>query len=181
MPVDDAGEVPADADGDGQIDDAFKLMITSVLDDSSMDVSAKIKRIGEILKAQYKLMNGMPEAATEETTPAEGDEAVAESILAKSIESLTKLVESQAKRQAEQDAKFTLIESKRAVTPDRVKSLVEAKDSAHASLLLESWPAEKPAVAKPSSSRPLMESVAAGEFPKDSKSFLRQIGAKSPA
>lgn len=176
MPVDATGDVPADADGDGQIDDAFKLMITSVLDDATMDVSAKIKRIGDILKAQDKLMNGTPEPAADDTTPAEGDESVAESVLAKSIEGLTKLVESQAKKQAEQDARFTLIESKRAVTPERVKALVEAKDEAHVKLLLESYPAEKQAVAKPSQSRPLMEST--GEFPKDNKSFLREIGAK---
>jgi hypothetical protein len=48
----------ADADGDGQIDAAFKKLVISVLDHPTADVKTKLKRIGEILKAQEKLMTG---------------------------------------------------------------------------------------------------------------------------
>jgi hypothetical protein len=150
-------EDAADTDGDGQIDEAFKAMIVAVLDDTEKDVAAKLARIKEILQAQDKLMNGK---VAEETSTETEEETVAESTLAKSIEGLTKLVESTQKMQAEQSAKLTLIESKREVKPERVKALVEAKDADHATLLLESWPVivEKGPVIKPRSGSTLLES-----------------------
>lgn len=67
-----AVDLPADADADGQIDEAFKKMIAGVLDDASLDIKGKLQKIKDILVAQEKLMaksEPAPEAAAE--TPPE--------------------------------------------------------------------------------------------------------------
>jgi len=165
---------------DDAIDDAFQQMVVATLADTTLDLAGKIARITEILTAQDSLMNG-PNATKSAPTPPSGDAAVAESEVIKQLQTgLTKLLEAQErteKRLAEADMRSTLIESKREATPERIAMLLKA-DEPTRKQLLESWPTVKPAVSKPSQSRPLMESVAAGEFPKDNKSFLREAGVK---
>src|SRR5439155_13930007 len=51
-------EVSPAASGDDQVAAAFKSMIGSVLDDTSLDLKAKLSRIRAILKAQDKLTGG---------------------------------------------------------------------------------------------------------------------------
>lgn len=166
-------------DPDEQIEEAFKSMVVAVLDDTTLDADGKIARITEILTAQDSLMSGKPADKPAETKP--GDAAVAESAVLKQIQAgLTSLLESQKvtqAKQAEQDAKLSLIESKREVTSDHVKQLVEASNDDHRKALIESWPQieAKPGMVKPKSGS-IMESELK-EFP-DTKGFLNSIGAR---
>ena len=56
-------EPAADVSPDDQVGEAFKQMVCSVFDDTSLDAKGKIKKIGEILKAQEKLMSSEAPAA----------------------------------------------------------------------------------------------------------------------
>ena len=165
-----AGEV--EADPDAAIKAAFEQAVVAVLNDDSLDVAGKVARIEEILTAHETLKSGKPAPAE---TPAE-ETPVAESATLDAIAGLKALLESQVRKTAEQDARLTLMESRREVKADRVKALVEAKDDAHRKLLLESWPVVA-VPTKPAVSRPLTESADADKFPADSKGFMQRIKA----
>ncbi len=183
-PVDVMGP-PEDSepDPDQLIDDAFAAMVSATMSDSTLDLKGKIDRITEILTAQDSLMNGTT-AKKAPPTPA-GDTKVAESTELKEIkDGLAALIESNkalAKKQAESDAKALLLESKREVTTDRIKEVLEAQEKGdkYVKLLFESWPEvqDKPRMQKPFS-QSIMESKELGDYPADTDSFLRSIGAK---
>ena len=120
-------DVPMDANGDGAIDAAFKQMIMGVLDDEKLDIKGKQKRIGEILKAQDKLMNGGSAAAAD--APAETP--VAESLIVNEIRAM----------RLREECRDWITEAGREVTRERLTLLVEAKDDAARQKLIESWPA----------------------------------------
>lgn len=168
-------EAPAEgeeADPDAAIADAFESAVVAVLRDASMDTAAKLARIEEILTAQETLATGKAPAA--EAAPAADAAPVAESVSATALADMRKLIATQAVAVARQDARLMLMEGGREVNPERITALAEAKDDAHRTLLLESWP-KKTVVAKPAVSRPLVESADVPAFPADSKSFLSAI------
>lgn len=54
--VDDQPITPDQGDPKDQVKNAFKQMVIAAFDDSSLDAKATLKKIGEIMKAQSKLM-----------------------------------------------------------------------------------------------------------------------------
>lgn len=79
--MDDPGEVPAaggeTADHEQALKQGFRAAIIACLDDDSLDLKAKVKKIAEILKTEEKMLGG-DAAATEEAEedpPAEEEDA----------------------------------------------------------------------------------------------------------
>ena len=58
----EVAEPAAEAGGDDRVKAAFKEAIIAAFDDDSLDMKATMKRIGEILKAHDKLVNGSKKA-----------------------------------------------------------------------------------------------------------------------
>lgn len=160
-----------------QINDAFVALVASVMTDSTLDLKAKIDQVTTILKTQDQLLNGTADASKMEAeidTMTEGYAAT--KAMTESINALRKTLEESTKRQAATDARLLLVESNRKPLPERVKALVDAKDDAAKTALIESWPAERVAT-KPRQSAPLFESRDHDyptEFP-TGKAFLAKI------
>jgi len=169
MPMSNDG-MEVEANPDEAIADAFEQAVAAVVKDESLDIAAKMARIEEILTAHETLKSG----AAVPAEPVAADVPVAESVVLESIKGLRSLIESQSVKNAELSARLTLMESRREVKPERVRALVEAKDDAHRSLLLESWPLVA-GPAKPATSRPLMESAGASKPAGDAKGFMQRI------
>ena len=81
MTMDDpAAMAPAETDPSTAVKGAFKQMVIAAFDDESLDDKATIKKIGEILKAQAKLMGVSEkpeEPASDEPAETPGEEGVA--------------------------------------------------------------------------------------------------------
>lgn len=151
MPV----EMPAESAPDDQVKAAFRAMVVAAFDDESLDAKATVKKIGEILKAQEKLMSGGGE---EESSSEESSEAVEESHKQTENAALTALSE-QVLRMEKRELARNLLEGL-GITPaqiggDKMKLLLEQKDETAMQSLIESWP---PSVTMPSS-KPLAESI----------------------
>lgn len=156
-----------EASTDDQVAAAFKAMIMSVLDDSSLDVVGKAKKIKEILTAQDKLVNGTAPAA--EPTPESNDYEKKPT-----MESLQReLASLKAERGAIDLLEQVGLPAKRAY----VVALAAVSDKDVKKDLLESW--KQPAAiapaapAKPSFSRPLYESTEVADIkPGEVSKFL---------
>lgn len=188
MEMDEYGAMPMEvASTDMSADDhakaAFKAMINGVLDDDSLDLAAKKKKIGDILGMQEKLLN-----KSEESTPAgdggaesEGGDTATESHKPKDDAMLTKLQEQVATLTKERDESRTreacraLLESKKREVTDVRLSALAAVSEGQRTALVESWPEKseaKPARQKPEFSAPLTESFKPASDP---KSFASRI------
>jgi hypothetical protein len=160
-----------------QINDAFVALVASVMADSTLDLKSKIEQVTTILTTQDQLLNGTADMSTmdaEIDTMTEGYAAT--KAMTESINALRKTLEESTKRQASTDARLLLVESNRKPLAERITALVQAKDDAARTALIESWPAERVA-AKPRQSAPLFESRDQDyptEFP-TGKAFLSKI------
>lgn len=71
MDDEQAMQAPGAGDPKSQVKDAFKQMIMAAVDDDSLDMKATMKKIGEIMKAQAKLMG----VDAQPTSSEEGDDS----------------------------------------------------------------------------------------------------------
>ena len=160
-----------------QVNDAFVALVASVMVDTTLDLKAKIEQVTTILTTQDQLLNGSSESSkTSTTTETSTDDESSTKAMTESINALRKTLEESTKRQASTDARLLLVESNRKPLPERITALVEAKDDAARTALIESWPAERVAT-KPRQSAPLFESRDQdypAEFP-TGKAFLSKI------
>jgi hypothetical protein len=132
----------------------FRAAIMAVVDDESLDTKATVKKIGEILKAQEKIMGGgdsevAPEPASEEATES----------LRQKVRDLEARDES---RQLLQDAGIQ-------ADPAKLKALVAMESTADRQALIGTWPkgrGDKP------QSMPLREAQGGEQMPTDAKGFL---------
>lgn len=69
--MDDQNEMPEQGEPKDQVKNAFRQMVVAAFDDSSLDAKATLKKIGEIMKAQSKLMGVETPPETPSETPAE--------------------------------------------------------------------------------------------------------------
>lgn len=122
--------ISADADGDGQIDAAFKSMVNGVLD-GDMDLKAKMKKIGDILKAQAKLTGEEP-AAKKAPPKDDKPEDTPESLKAK-------IAHLEAK-----DGARSLLESLKVPVDETKLKALTAVAEADRKALAESWVGTKP-------------------------------------
>jgi hypothetical protein len=123
MVADAPVEVAPEASGDDQVSSAFKAMVVSVLDDTSLDLAGKKKKIGDILAAQEKL------TAKAEETPSASETPATESVKAKSEE-------------GKLDRALSVLEAAGISTPTAVQiKLVSALDGQpeHQKAVAESW------------------------------------------
>ena len=159
--------------------DYFAAMVAEVL---AMDVdrAEKIRRIGEILKAQEMLIGSNaapvaepPEAETEMEgegmAPEDLKKAMAEAV-APVLSKFDALLESFGQIKAEHDARKLLESSGRGVTPERVAALL-AVDAGKRAALLESWPADSRG-SRPVASPPAAINVT---YPIDTRQFVAAI------
>lgn len=131
-------EVAPEMSADEQANEAFKAMVVAVLDDTSLDVAGKKAKIGEILKAQEKLMSA--DAPAPESPAPAGDEPKEE-----------KTEESVKHKRA--IATELLEAASIKVEPAKVNALASLTDPAERKSLIESWkPSQKQEVRKPARS-----------------------------
>jgi len=180
----DGGEPDPDADPMDALNDAFAALVASVMQNDGLALADKISQITAILTTQDTLLNGDAAPAPKgKKTPVQEDEGgddMSESVK-ESLASLTKLVQTSVdgqtkllESQKRTDAKILLMESSIAVTPEKIDALVNAKDGAAQTALIESWPPTKKVTSlKPAVSAPLMESIEEpGKFIEDSKALV---------
>lgn len=142
-------DAPADAGGD-QVAGAFESMVVAVFRDDSLDLSAKVAKIREILKAYDKLAGDGGEA---DEKPAD-DSADAGDDAAESVDE----IKAELALLKSQNAARKLLESlNRDATELRIKALVSLAESDRKALA-ESWPESRGQKSKPSRSAPLVES-----------------------
>jgi hypothetical protein len=170
-------EMDASMSAEEQMKAAFRQMVLAAFDDETLDSTATIARIKEILAAQEKLMGGGAAAAEE---PTEDDaEPTEESQRSKSKvdPTLKKLQESVTEMRRERDelkrerdearmegAIRSLLESMdREPTEIRVAALSAVPDKQRKALV-ESWPKRGAVVAKPQRTVPLAESEIPGGY-----------------
>lgn len=176
-------DAPAESgDSEAAVKAAFRAMVVAAFDDEKLDAKATMKRIGEILKSQEKLMGG-GSAAPPADGGGSGDSGspAAESALEKRLGKLESMIEARETREA---CTAILEDLRIKPTAARLKALaaVKAEDR---EALAETWkgldePEEIGRGPKPRRSEPLHEQFGKddpGEFtaPKDSKSFARSI------
>lgn len=140
-------ETPEGASPDDAIKAGFKAMITAIVDDDSLDSSAMLAKIKEILKAKDKVEGSDAPSSDPPASDPPADAPTAESKLAAKLAKL--------------EAKTLLLESGREATDVRIKALAAAAD-ADRKALLESWPAKDAAPAPKSSGRPASSPPANG-------------------
>lgn len=185
MPV----EMPTDTgatDTDSQVRAAIKTAISSLLDDDTLSIEDLLTRIEALLNSQATAL-GIDIESAEGEPPPEGDGTVTESVNDQD-KRIRLLEQTLADRDATEAARTLLESSKIKVTPARIANLKRTTDKNERKELLEDWlkadgPAPKPAVQRPTTSRPapLLEGVDGDdEYPEDHKSFLRSIGARVP-
>ncbi len=136
------GDAPMDApaapvtagatDSDGALSAAFRAAINKVLDDDSLDIKGKVKKIGDILKMEEKLL------ASEDAPPPGGDggaDEATESKRAAAGADAKQLREELAVRDLIEEAgvKFAKTESRRAF----IKSLVPLAEGERKALIEE--------------------------------------------
>jgi hypothetical protein len=130
------GEIPVEmapeANADGQIKSAFRAMVMAAFDDESLDSSATVTRIREILKAQDKLLGGDDPASDEP----KGDE----SPVAESIQALTEQIQQLTRRQQVADLLESVGLTRVGIGEERYQTLAKAGDTAAMKSLIESWP-----------------------------------------
>lgn len=160
--ADETAEVAPEASSDDQIKAAFRAAVVAAFDDDSLDTTATLGKIRDILKAQEKLMDKPAEEPAEEE-PAEEAETEEETAT-ESIEHKLLVAE----------AKNLLLESGREATPERVRAVAAASEKDR-KLLVESWPAkatrERPATSKPK----YAEENGTPDFPRDPKKFAASL------
>lgn len=178
VPVESAESAPT---ADEAARSAFKAAINAILDDDALTWEDTKKKISEMVSTLAKMAGGDPMAET----PAE--ESSEEVPVPESLqEQFNQLKAKLADKEATETVR-NLLESKGiAIKPSRIAALKATGDKKVQAELIEDWkradgPAQKAQVQRPAYSKPvpLTESRdGSNDYPKDSKAFLRQIGAK---
>lgn len=138
MPVEEMGEEDA-------VGAAFAQLVMAVLNDTSLDLASKKKKIGDILSAQDKLMNGDTAQAADPAAVPEED-MTAKDKVAESLDRLTKQI---AQQQLRNECRELMADAGVQCTTERLTALVEAKDDTARVALVKSWPTGGTSVAKP--------------------------------
>ena len=162
-------EAPAQSP-DEQASAAFKAMVMAVLDDASLDVAGKKKKIGDILSAQEKLM-AAPEVAPE--VPAiegEGEEPAEEE---KPVEESKRLAAENLTLKRTLKARELCEAHDVKPSASLLKALVVLDESDARALILESKSAAKASPARGQERRPAIVGDAYADF-------LRRLG-REPA
>ncbi len=180
-------DVASDSSPDDQVDAAFEAMVVAVLQDDSLDLAAKKKKIGDILTAQEKL-TGDPAASTETNT--EGDPTMPESrtpqkhsdptviALREELNNLRQKDRERDAREAQQiavsEARHILESANVEPTEIRINAVV-ATPKQNRTELVETF--EKRKKSRPERSAPLYESTGPEtmNFPKDTASFVAAL------
>jgi hypothetical protein len=153
-------EASASGDSDGQIKSAFRAMVIAAFDDDKLDTKATLKKIGDIMRAQEKLMGGGSSGSSENKT-----ELAAESFDAK-------------RAKAENESLRLLMESDVKASDVQLKALVALESADERRALIATFKngqgtgREKPKTVPASK---LLESTNGEDLPKSAEEFARRL------
>ena len=166
MPVD----VPDAANSQEQVKAAFRALVVAAFDDDSLDISATLARIKEILRSYEKLVGRIAsDGGDEEEPPAETRESLVavRGELARLHEDLAQLQHRETARQVLESAAV----DPRDLSPERLRLLYSQGDQPSMEALVESWP---PYVRQPRRvSHPLGEP--ADRYPQSLDEFVASV------
>lgn len=185
--------VDADDSPEAQVSSAFRTLLVSVIDDEALDTPGKLAKLKAIMTVKDKAQDAIGKPADANAQPEGAKPAAATTAQESDAVAALKAENANLREQVEtfkttEACKALLTESKREITPVRVKALL-AIPEADRKALVESWPQfvepsdddeGKPAARRPErpAYSPSIIKESAGDamsYPSDTKSFREQL------